>query len=110
MNKLWFALAICLASLATAGEPAAKIPRPDCLRCLVCPDDYCAKPWPCLPKAIYGGLCDDYCQKHLPHLPCPVPGVYCDDYCQKPWPCLPGPHWSPWLACPPSGWGLPAKR
>lgn len=102
MNKTCFALAMGLVSLATAGEPAAKLTRPAYCHCLVCPEDYHQKPLPCLPKALCGGLCDDYCPKPLPHLPCPAPGLYCDDYCQKPLPCLRSAHWSPWLACPPA--------
>ncbi len=102
MRRLMFLLTMLFPAAAAAGEPATKMALPECVRCLVCPDDYHRKPWPCLPHAICGGLCDHYCKKPLPHLPCPVPGVHCDDYYKKPWSCPPRPHWSPWLACPPA--------
>src|SRR5688500_17962599 len=100
MKTLVLALTIVLPIAAIAGEPVHP-PRPACLHCLVCPDDYHPKPWPCLPKAICGGWCDDYCKKPLPNA-CPVPGVFCDDYCKKPLPCGRAAHWSLWLACPPA--------
>ncbi len=37
-----------------------------------CPDDYCAKPLPCVFRICYGCLPNDYCQKPLPCVPCPV--------------------------------------
>lgn len=93
-----------LAARAFAAEPrpAVVVPvhSPCCLPCLICPDDYCPKPWPCFPAPVCCRLCDDYCGKPLPCRPCPVFGCQCDDYCRKPLPCLPGPHWSRWLTCP----------
>lgn len=53
-----------------------------------CPDDYCRKPFPCLPCPSLRGCCDDYCRKPMPCVPCEFPRGCCDDYCRKPLPKL----------------------
>ncbi|MEX2173997.1 MAG: hypothetical protein WD872_06515 [Pirellulaceae bacterium] len=101
---------IALAGLATAAEPAKEFAWPAYGKCLVCLDDYCRKPWPCLPHAICGQCCDDYCRKPIPLLPCPAPSCCPDGYCPKPLPCPPSPLWSRWLICPPAcETGVPSK-
>ena len=62
---------------------------PNCVK-MVCCDDYCPKPMPCV-RQVGCGVCDDYCRKPEP---CAreVCCFGCDDYCKK---CLPP------LKCPP---------
>jgi hypothetical protein len=90
---------VAFAEPSQAGEPAKAAPLP-CIRCLVCPDDYHPKPWPCLPPSVCCGCCDDYDCKPLPLIPCPVTGCDCEAYCPKPLPCPPGAYCPPWFKCP----------
>ncbi len=54
--------------------------------CMMCPDDYCSKPMPCMVPFKYCGP-DDYCCKPMP---CVAPFKYCgpNDYCSKPPPAI----------------------
>lgn len=54
--------------------------------CMICLDDYCSKPMPCMVPFKYCGP-DDYCCKPMP---CVAPFKYCgpDDYCCKPLPAI----------------------
>ncbi len=67
---------------------------------LCCPDDYCAKPRPCLPPGYCPRGCDDYHGKPPPCLPPGFCPKGCDDYCAKPRPCLPCDL--PWMKCYPT--------
>ena len=97
-------LALCfgllLAKPSPAGEPGKAVTSLPCIQCLVCPDDYHAKPWPCPPAPVCYGCCDDYHCKPLPALPCPIAGCCCDTYWRKPFPCPPGAYCPPWFKCP----------
>ncbi len=101
---------LCLAWIGrtvVAGEIAGK-PLGDALRCsrcaavpCVCPDDYCRKPFPCLPCLRLPGLPDDYCRKPFPCIPGLGPGRCADDYCRKPVPDPCGPVLRQFYRCPP---------
>ena len=55
---------------------------------LCCPDNYCAKPLPCLTPPGPCRCRDNYCAKPLPCLRGPGPCCCNDTYCRKPLPCL----------------------
>jgi hypothetical protein len=83
-------LAIGSVSRSTvAGEPSCwhwfAPPYTGC-PCPCCPDDYCAKPLPCMTPLKCCGP-NDYCCKPLP---CMTPLKYCgpNDYCCKPYPVM----------------------
>jgi hypothetical protein len=68
--------------------------------CPCCPDDYHAKPLPCVRPVTCGGP-DDYHRKPLPHT-CPVQCGGPDDYCRKPCPLPPPLCAPPWYTCGPA--------
>lgn len=70
-----------------------------CLDCCVCPDDYCPKSQPLVPR-LCPTLCPDYCAKPMPHVPLLCPSL-CPDYCAKPMPCILGFVCRPGLTCGP---------
>jgi hypothetical protein len=69
------------------------------LNCCVCPDDYCAKGQPLVPR-LCPSLCPDYCAKPEPYVPRLCPSL-CPDYCAKPLPCIRGFICGPGLICGP---------
>jgi hypothetical protein len=64
-----------------------------------CPDDYLAKPLPCV-RPNPRGCTDDYCPKNLPCVP-PNPKGCVDDYCRKACPLLLPSNCEPWYTCGP---------
>jgi hypothetical protein len=61
-----------------------------CTRCAVMQgascDDYCRKPFPCIPCRCLPTTCDCYCRKPMPCVPCRCIPSCADDYCRKPFP------------------------
>ncbi|MCE5267065.1 MAG: hypothetical protein LLG00_04190 [Planctomycetaceae bacterium] len=61
-----------------------------CTRCAAvpccCPDDYCRKPFPCIPCGPLPTTADCYCRKPMPCIPCCCIPCCPDDYCRKPFP------------------------
>jgi len=112
MNVRPFALGFVIACIACSamclgGESAAKSKHsqscgrgpcccPPPIAC--CPDDYCRKPWPCIPCLSECWECDNYCRKPFPCIPCLSGCFTCDDYCRKPFPDFCWPQ-SPNLKC-----------
>jgi hypothetical protein len=70
------------------------------LNCCVCPDDYCPKGQPLVPR-LCPSLCPDYCAKPEPYVPFLCPSL-CPDYCAKPMPYVPGFICRPGLICGPA--------
>jgi hypothetical protein len=66
------------------------------LGCCACPDDYGARPFPCVVRPPCGGR-DDYCPKQFPCVVRPPSGGK-DDYCPKKMPGF-GPICFPWYRC-----------
>jgi hypothetical protein len=64
-----------------------------------CPDDYCPKALPCVPRNLCGCI-DDYCPKTLPCVPSNLPGCT-DDYWRKKCPLYLGALCEPWYHCGP---------
>lgn len=72
---------------ARAAAPDANCqqcqPQPGCA-CPWCPNDYCRKTLPVIPRTPCQWLCDLYCRKPLPSIP-PTPCQWQpNDYCPKP--------------------------
>jgi hypothetical protein len=69
-----------------------------CTRCAAipccCPNDYCRKPFPCVPCPDLSKTADGYCRKPMPCIPCFCMSCCPDDYCPKPFPqfCWPVNH------------------
>lgn len=102
-TKVRFALLVCLVCWSTAVDESEVFAegcegRMTCTDCtqyslqLHCPDDYCSKPMPCLPRISYCTALNDYCCKPLPCLLESCQPVCPDHYCHKPIPCL---RWQP---------------
>lgn len=70
-----------------------------CPKLPCCPDNYCAKPYPCISCLPRCGGPDDYCAKPYPCIPCLPRCGGPDDYCAKPYPCFFCPTPSPYLSC-----------
>jgi hypothetical protein len=110
---------LCLVALLVTCVPVARAEEPRQLfdgcrwafpklceqwhqRCCWCPDDYCAKPLPCVPPNAKGCV-DDYCRKPLPCVPPNAKGCV-DDYCPRTCPLFLGRLCEPWYTCgPPCG-------
>ena len=82
---------IVCSTICLGGEPKHSKPcgREQCccpppIGC--CPDDYCRKPWPCIPCLSGCFECDNYCRKPFPCIPCLSGCFECDNYCRKPYP------------------------
>ena len=95
-------LTLWLGAASLAGEPADTArPCPGCAAApCCCPDDYCRKPFPCIPCPPARGCVDDYCKKPSPCIPCPPARGCVDDYCKKPFPDLCRPLNRQFFRCP----------
>ncbi len=93
MSRLIWCLGVlsllCLAECSAAAELCSGSLGRDlrCTRCATipccCPDDYCRKPFPCVPCPPQLTSANDYCRKPLPCLPCLRMSWCADDYCRK---------------------------
>lgn len=66
---------------------------------LCCPDHYCAKPLPCVPKPQMTCCPGSYCLKPLPCFTSPALTCCANNYCRKPMPRLCWPPVPAWHSC-----------
>ncbi|MEN6450009.1 MAG: hypothetical protein ABFC96_05930 [Thermoguttaceae bacterium] len=104
-------LLLCLGQ-SYAGDACSLGRTLKCTRCSIpccCADDYCRKPFPCIPCPAIPRTHDCYCRKPLPCVPCAPTSCCPDDYCRKPYPRFCWPVNRECYRCAPCNEGLASK-
>ncbi|HEY1786038.1 MAG TPA: hypothetical protein VGG30_10835 [Pirellulales bacterium] len=99
--------AVSNAAITQPAVPNGTFPQQPCSQCQMqaggcpwCPNDYCCKALPAIPRTPCQWLCDLYNRKPLPCIP-PTPCQWQpNDYCPKPPIAVPR-HCEPWYRCVP---------